>query len=52
MKKVTKKTLLKALELAAEDYYRGCNLVPDQKDDLLQGVIDNWIEKANDSDTK
>jgi len=52
MNKATKKTLLKALELAAEDYYRGCNLVPEQKDGLLQDVIDSWIEKANDSDTK
>lgn len=52
MKKATKKTLLKALELAAEDYFRGCKLAPDQKDDLLQGVIETWIEKANDSDTK
>lgn len=48
--KETKKILRKALELAAEDYYRGCLLAPDQRADLLQVVIDNWIEKANDSD--
>jgi hypothetical protein len=52
MKKVTKQILQRALELAAKDYFRGCNLVPDQKDDLLQSVIDSWIEKANDSDTE
>ena len=52
MKTATKKTLLKALELAAEDYYRGCKLVPEQKGGLLQDVIEGWIEKANDSDTE
>lgn len=52
MFKATKKTLLRALELAAEDYYRGCKLAPEQKEGLLQDVIENWIEKANDSDTE
>ena len=38
--------LHKIIELAAEDYYRGCKLVPNQRDDLIQGVMDEWREKA------
>jgi len=47
MKKVSEVEILyRALELAAADYYRGCTLVPDQKDGLEQGVLENWITEA------
>ena len=47
MKKVSEVVILyKALELAAKDYYRGCKLVPDQKDGLEMDVLENWIAEA------
>ena len=47
MKKMSETVILyRALQLAADDYYRGCKLVADQQDGLKQGVLDNWIEEA------
>ncbi len=41
------KLFRKALELAARDYYRGCKLVENQKEGLIQDVIDSWMAEAN-----
>lgn len=41
---------LKALFIAAIEYYRGGRLAKDQREDLLKGKILEWLERAENED--
>ncbi len=45
-----KRNLSKVLRIAAEDYYHSTPLVKDQREEILEAKIDEWIAIYDDAD--